>query len=189
MKLHYAGKYSGNPDDIPCMEHEPGAVAFKEAPDAKSLGRIANTVSVIILIVCYALACLRVHGIFIDYLGVVLYLLTIIPHEFLHAICFKDDVYLFQDLKHGMLFVTGPERMSKARFVFLSLLPNIVFGLIPYIIFMINPELTTLGMLGVLCLASGAGDYYNVCNALTQMPKGAWAYGHKFSTYWYMPKK
>lgn len=29
MKFHYAGKYSGNPDDIPCLDHEPGAVQFK----------------------------------------------------------------------------------------------------------------------------------------------------------------
>ena len=35
MKLHYAGKYSGNPDDIPHLGHEPGAVQFKEAADAK----------------------------------------------------------------------------------------------------------------------------------------------------------
>ena len=37
MKFHYAGKYSGNPDDIPCLEHEPGAVQFKEVDDPKSL--------------------------------------------------------------------------------------------------------------------------------------------------------
>ena len=31
MKFHYAGKYSGNPDGIPCLEHEPGAVQFTDA--------------------------------------------------------------------------------------------------------------------------------------------------------------
>lgn len=47
MKFHFAGKYSGNPDDIPHLEHEPGAVAFKEAPDSKSLGRLANRIAII----------------------------------------------------------------------------------------------------------------------------------------------
>lgn len=33
-KFHYAGKYSGNPDDLPCIEHEPQAVQFREAANA-----------------------------------------------------------------------------------------------------------------------------------------------------------
>lgn len=36
MKLHYAGKYSGNPDDLPYLEHESGAVQFKEARNINS---------------------------------------------------------------------------------------------------------------------------------------------------------
>jgi len=26
MRLYYKGKYSGNPDELPYLEHEPGAV-------------------------------------------------------------------------------------------------------------------------------------------------------------------
>ena len=68
------------------------------------------------------------------------------------------------------MFVVGPEDMSKVRFIFMSLLPNLVFGLIPYVIFLAFPEQRFLGTLGALCLGMGAGDYYNVFNALTQMP-------------------
>ncbi|WP_255345318.1 hypothetical protein [Butyrivibrio sp. WCD3002] len=42
MKFHYAGKYSGNPDELPYLEHEPGAVPFKEVEDAKALGRLTT---------------------------------------------------------------------------------------------------------------------------------------------------
>ena len=35
MRLYYKGKYSGNPDELPYLEHEPGAVQFREAKDAK----------------------------------------------------------------------------------------------------------------------------------------------------------
>ena len=35
MRFHFMGKNSGNPDDLPYIEHEPGAVAFKEAQDSK----------------------------------------------------------------------------------------------------------------------------------------------------------
>ena len=51
---------------------------------------------------------IRAKDIFVDYFGLFLFILTIVPHEFLHAICFKDDVYMYHDLSHGMLFVAGP---------------------------------------------------------------------------------
>ena len=72
-------------------------------------------------------------------LGPILALLTLVPHEFMHAICFKKDVYLFSNLSKGMLFVTGTETMSKGRAIFMNLLPNIVFAFILFIIFLIGP--------------------------------------------------
>ena len=132
MKFHYAGKYSGNPDDIPCLDHEPGAVQFKEAKDPKQLSGIMTIISVAIIIFFFILSCIRARDAVFSYAGIFLYLLTIVPHEFLHAICFKDDVYMFHDLKHGMLFMAGPERMSKGHFIFKCLLPSIVLGFIPF---------------------------------------------------------
>lgn len=52
--------------------------------------------------------------------------MIIFPHELLHALCFKKDVYLYTNLKQGMLFVIGTETMSKGRFIFMSMLPNII---------------------------------------------------------------
>ena len=68
----------------------------------------------------------------------------------------------------------------------MSLLPNFVFGLIPYVIGMIVPNLFLVS-LGVLATGMGAGDYYNVINAVTQMPKGARTYLYQFNSYWYLP--
>lgn len=115
-------------------------------------------------------------------------MLTLFPHELLHAVCFKEDVYLYTNWKQGMLFVVGPESMSKSRFIFMSLLPNIVFGFVPYIIGMIFPQLTFLLAFGTVSIGMGAGDYYNVFNAATQMPKGAKTYLYKFNSFWYMPE-
>ena len=188
MKFHYNGKYSGNEDDLPHMEHEPGAVPFKEPEDSKKLGRIANLIAILILIPLFVIYFVLSRQP-LSIAGVVFYLLSLVPHEFLHALCFKDDVYMYTNLKHGMLFVVGPERMSKGRFIFMSLLPNIIFGFIPLIIFLIDPSQTALGTLAVLSIPSGAGDFFNVYNALTQMPKGAWTYLYKFHSYWYMPQE
>ena len=189
MRLHYMGKYNMKPEELPGRDHEPGAVAFKEPKDSRTLGLIANGISLVILVLTMGGLILRGGFTAVNIIGVALSLVVLFPHEILHACCFREDVYLYTNLKQGMMFVIGPETMSKGRFIFMSLLPNIVFGFVPYIIFMIRPELTVLGSLGALAIPMGAGDYLNVFNAATQMPRGSRTYLHHFSSYWYMPQK
>lgn len=198
MKLHYMGKFSGNVEDIPHGEHKPNAVKFKEADDPKKLGVIANVWALVITLVCMVIFGVRVgmseaveDGSYWGQLliGCGLSMLCLFPHEFLHAVWMKEDVYLYTNFKQGMLFVTGPEDMSKARFVLMSLCPNLVFGVLPFVLFLIWPNLVVLGALGALSIGMGAGDYYNVFHALTQMPRGARTYLYQFNSWWYLPEK
>lgn len=87
-----------------------------------------------------------------------------------------------------MLFVVGPEEMSKVRFVFMSLLPNLVFAFLPFLAGMLFPRLLYFLVLGALTIGMGFGDYYNVYNTLTQMPKGARTYLYGFHSFWYLPE-
>lgn len=192
MKLHYKGKYDLNPDSLPHNEHMPNAVPFKEAKDTKTLSIICNVAAFAIMVILAVPAVLRAGDHFSSEqfgFGCVASMLVLFPHELLHAVCFKKDVYLYTNWKQGMLFVVGPETMSKSRFIFMSLLPNIVFGFVPYIIGMIFPQLTFFLGLGTLAIGMGAGDYYNVFNAAIQMPKGARTYLYKFNSFWYMPEE
>lgn len=190
MKLHYKGKYNLNPESLPSKPHQPGAVPFKEAKDVKTMALIANALAVLLLLFFGFVLYLRSGNAIFDSIisGSFIALLCMFPHEFLHAICFKEDVYLYTNLKHGMLFVVGPETMSKGRFMLLSLLPNLIFGIIPYLIALMVPSFTTLGVFGLVSISMGAGDYYNMFNAATQMPKGARTYLYQFNSFWYMPK-
>ena len=187
MKFHYMGKYGGDPGTLPGSEHAPGAVAFKEPKDTKSLSLVTTGISGILLVIFGALFLWRREGEWWNVPGALLYLLSLVPHEYLHALCFREDVYMYQNLSQGMLFVVGPEHMSKGRFIFMSLLPNIVFGFVPFALFLIRPGLTALGVFGLLSIVSGSGDFLNVFNALTQMPKGSKTYLHQFHSYWYIP--
>lgn len=192
MKLHYKGKYDLNPESLPHGEHIPGAVKFKEAENSKKLSLIANVLCVVIMLLLVPPAWFRCKEYLMEntwqlIAGYLASLLILFPHEILHAVCFKEDVYLYTNWAQGMLFVVGPETMSKMRFVFMSLLPNIVFGVIPYVIGMIFPNIIFLLVFGTLSIGMGAGDYYNVYNALTQMPKGARTYLYEFNSYWYLP--
>ena len=193
MRLHYKGKYDLNPESLPHGQHMPGAVPFKEAKDSKQLSLIANAASVVIMVLLAVPAYFRCR----EFLwasplqmmfGAIASMLILFPHEIIHALCFKEDVYLYTNWKQGLLFVVGPETMSKGRFIFMSLLPNLVLGIIPYLIGIIFPNQVFAVVLGILATGMGAGDYYNVLNALTQMPKGSRTYLYQFSSYWYMPQ-
>ena len=200
MKLHYMKKYNLDPESLTHGEHMPGAVRFKEAESTKEMAVIANVSALVIMVILAIPAIMRCLSFFSDdlgeymsdyavelWVGSLLSLAILFPHEILHAVCFKEDVYLYTNFRQGMLFVVGPETMSKGRFVFMSLLPNLVFGIIPYTLGMIFPQYGWLLGLGILATGMGAGDYYNIFNALTQMPKGAKTYLYKFNSYWYMP--
>lgn len=187
MKLIYKGKFDGNPENLPHGEHMPGAVKFKECDDPRKLGMLANGVALVITIFTLILLFVRGGMNAFSIVGAILVMVSAFPHEILHAVCFKGEVYLYTNMKDGMLFVVGPEDMSRARFICMSLLPNVIFGVIPFTLFLFNPQLGFLGTFGALAIGMGAGDYYNVYNALTQMPKGARTYLYQFNSYWYMP--
>lgn len=187
MKLIYKGKFNGDPNTLPHREHIPGAVKFKEFENTKTLGIFANVLALVITLLLIVVFFMHSGLQSFSFWGCICSLLALFPHEMLHAICFKKDVYLYTNWSQGMLFVIGPEPISKARFVFMSLLPNLVFGFIPYGIFLLNPAHGFLGTLGAISIGAGAGDYYNVFNALTQMPKGARTYLYQFNSWWYLP--
>lgn len=194
MKLHYRGKYNLDPTTLPTCKHQPNAVKFKEVDSTKELADIANDIAIALMILLSIPVYLKYKGSLFDYfdemmVGAMLPLLTMFPHELLHALCFKEDVYLYTNFKQGLLFVVGCEAMSKQRFIFMSLLPNIVFGFIPYMISFLGIQYLTLAVLGVIAIGMGAGDYYNVFNALIQMPKGARTYLYQMNSYWYIPEK
>lgn len=192
MKLHYAGKYNLNPESLPHGEHMPGAVPFKELQNPRDFAVFINAGCLAVTALLMALAFWRSGGFYRAplqfFLGVVTALFSLLPHELLHGLCFRGDVYLYTSLRQGMLFVVGPEEMSKARFVFMSLLPNLVFGFLPFLAGMLFPRLLYFLVLGALTIGMGFGDYYNVHNALTQMPKGARTYLYGFHSFWYLPE-
>jgi len=136
--FHYKGKYDGNEDSLPQREHPEGSVPFKEMDNMKTLSLVMNVVgSVIAIILIIAVGFISGENPF-NMIGILAFVVTMVPHEFLHGICFKGDVYMYQNLLQGMLFVVSPDDISKGRFIFMSMLPNIVFGFIPFILFLIQ---------------------------------------------------
>ncbi|MBQ2510446.1 MAG: DUF3267 domain-containing protein [Erysipelotrichaceae bacterium] len=186
-KFHFAGRYNDDPESLITHPHEPGYVPFREAQDMNKLALVMNLVAILVAVVTLGIYFLRGRQP-MHIVGMILSIVTLVPHEFLHAICFKEDVYMYENLRKGMLFVVGPGTFTKGEFVFMSLLPNLVFGFIPFLIFLIDPSHVILGTLGAISIPAGGGDYYNIFNALTQMPKGSRTYMNGMHSYWYMPQ-
>ena len=191
MKLVYKGTYTSEAN-LPVREHPDGYVPFREAEDMKKLAVMLNMVAVplfvlaVLVLVLRGLPYFKENGLQLT-MGMLLPVLCLFPHELLHAVCFRGEVELWTDLKMGMLFVVGTEDMSKGRFVFMSLLPNLVFGILPYVLFLLHPQWVMLGVLGAINVPMGIGDYYNVYNCLIQVPEGACVYLSGMHSYWYRP--
>lgn len=188
MRLIFKGKYNGDEETIPHNEHMPDAHKFDEISDVKKFGSIMNMLalcSTVLLFIIFA-AISGIKNFTLN--GAILAILSLFPHELLHACCFKKEVYFYSSLKNGMLFVTGPETMSKKRFILMCALPNIIFGFAPFIAYLINNDLTLIGSMSVFTIGMGMGDYYNIFSIIKQMPKGARTYMYKTASYWYIPK-
>ncbi|MFP4660954.1 MAG: DUF3267 domain-containing protein [Halanaerobiales bacterium] len=199
MKLVWKGKYKDE-SQLEKANLPEDAVKFRE-PDSPAKLNLISSIFIIpvIIFVVIMIYLKRMIGIldgfpeFINIIGLLLAYLMIIPHELIHAAMFpeKAEVSVWYSLKNIMAFVHSTYPMSKKRFIWMSLLPSIVFGLIPLIIWLFIPE--SYGNSDIILsfaffsLLLGVGDYLNVFNALRQMPKGAITQLSGFNSYWYMP--
>ena len=91
MKLHYGGKFRTEEDFKSRGEHHEGAVAFRE-PSQKVFAIAANAGSIVLLILLLFVIYLLAGKGFREYgpkiwIGAVISLITLIPHEILHAVC------------------------------------------------------------------------------------------------------
>lgn len=201
MNLVWKGIYKGK-DQLPVGVLPERAVKFKE-PDSVEMLSVVATLFIIPVIMLVAIAYLiKTHLLgtsvgmnFFNLWGILLAFLMILPHELLHAVLFPKDkeVELWVSPKNLMAFVVSTAPVSKGRFIFLSLLPNLVFGFIPLIIWIFVPEGGTMTKIlfsfAVISLSFGVGDYLNVFNSIFQMPKGSIQQLSGMNSYWYLPEK
>ena len=201
MKLIYRGRYTGE-SQLPRADLPPGAVPFREPADTAALNLAAMKWSLLALAAAAALGVVTIPlrgGLVLGagfwfMAGFAASFLTLLPHELLHGACFGRgaEVHLFVSPKDLMAFVVCTKPISKGRFIFMSLLPNLVFGWGPFLLWCLTPYggAWSDGLLwfSLCCISFGGGDYMNVWNALRQMPRGSVQQISGFHSYWYMPR-
>lgn len=108
--------------------------------------------------------------------GILIGCVLALPHELIHGLCFPkgSQVKLYQMMRPSRIFVTCAQPMSKARFVFLSLVPAIVLGLIPLLIwFFISPYsfwARTIFSIGFMSIITSGRDYMHIIKVLGEAP-------------------
>ena len=114
-------------------------------------------------------------------------------HELLHAIAMpcksKKYIYFFSQ---GML-ATTTDIITRRRYIFMSILPNMVLGIIPVILYIaavnanckISPGILCFGVLEICC---GIGDYWNVLKVLNVTPGKCQLFNSGVNTF-YIGKK
>ena len=195
MKLIYKGKYKGKVEEFKSSKNIKGAVKYKEADTLEEMTKIITFPANLIQIILIASVLLIVgfddiKSLFIIFIiAFIVSVLLMVPHELLHSLCYKGKVYMYSNLKQMMLFVVGDDHFDNWKFLFMCMLPILLFGFIPYILFLFNNELLFLGCLGAMCIAYGIGDYYNVVNTIIQVPTGGKVFAKGHNSYWYVPDK
>lgn len=203
MKLVLKGEYT-SVDQLTVGVLPENAVKFKEPESMADLNKSAAYFLLPVLVILITFYLLK-HGLTLSYkdmftggylIGFVLAILCIFPHELLHGICFPKDaeVELWWSPKNFMVFVHSVAPISKARFIFLSLLPSLLFGILPLSIWLFVPSVNTLLAsalwgFGMVSLLFGVGDFLNVYNAFNQVPKGALTQLSGFHSYWFYPEE
>ena len=200
MKLIYRGRYTGE-SQLPRADLPPGAVPFREPADTAALNLAAMKWSLLALAAAAALGAVTIPlrgGLVLGaglwfVVGFAASFLTLLPHELLHGLCFGRgaEVHLFVSPKDLMAFVVCTRPVSRGRFILMSLLPNLIFGWLPFLLWCLTPYSGAgsdiLLWFSSCCISFGGGDYLNVWNALRQMPRGSVQQISGFHSYWYMP--
>ena len=198
MKLIYKGLFKNN-SQLPIGILPEGAVRIR-APETLYKQIAVSIITFIpagMLVALFVVGSYLLHGdlsnVGFNGRGMAVTLLTFIPHEILHAICFGKGAEVELYARPPALLVTCVKPLTKARFIFMSLLPNLVFGWIPLLIWILLPPYHGAGQLlftaSTFAILLGGGDYMNVFYTLMQQPKGSMQQISGINSYWFMPDK
>jgi hypothetical protein len=188
-------------DDLPRGDLPVEAVKFKEPSSALTLNICALLFAVPIFFlvkICIGIKFDGEKGIYdlMNNWGFLGSLLMVLPHEFLHAVAFPkgSEIGIWYSAKYVVAFVHSTATTSKGRFIFISLLPNIVFGFLPFFLWVILPSQAEgfsnfLFTFSFMSMLFGAGDYMNVFNAAVQMPRNTQTQLSGFHSYWFYPSR
>ncbi|MDR5659252.1 DUF3267 domain-containing protein [Serpentinicella sp. ANB-PHB4] len=197
MKLKWKGRYK-DPSQLEKGNLPEHAIKFNE-PDSLGKFSLVSGVFVIPIFIIGALTTVIKTGIEgaspnvgLNFYAFIASYFAIGVHELLHAIVFPKDaeVELWYAPKNLAAFVHSTYPVSKRRFILLCLLPSLVLGFLPLAVWVFIPSYLSIAnfiySFAIFELLGCTGDFLNVYNTYTQMPKDAMTQASGFHSYWYV---
>jgi hypothetical protein len=198
FNINFKGKYK-NEEQIKRGKLPKNAVIFQEPNSitkAFLLGTLISLPIIIIMLIGFFIKVENLKNItmFIFYSAILLALICSYLHEIIHALCFPREVEkeIWVDLNQGALFVYCNKAVTKKRFIWMCISPNLVLGFIPYILFVMgaldfNRNISNIvGIFSCIMIASGIGDYLNIYNTIKQVPSNAKVIGYGIHSFWFL---
>lgn len=189
MRIKWIGKFSG--DNLPAVDLDTKAKAL---PDVSNKSALMLIPIFLVIVACVYCKSLLHNGVVLTKgnlaIGFIIGFLFFPIHELFHGISFPipSDVYMFYTMQGLGTTCTTP--VSRNRFIVINIIPSIILGVIPLLIFMIVPgdyALTNAILFSVsfLHLGGSYADYVNVIHLL-RLPKNAIIQISGAKIYWYL---
>ncbi len=179
------------------------AVPFKEGKELNDLFNLGFILELPVIIPIMFLTILRIqsmerHIVFnlktifvIAAAFLVNYILKFI-HEYIHAILYplKSKKTIWKYTSNGACFIYCNTKISKLRFIVISLAPMILLGIIPFVIWLFIADKIDLTISVVYVIMTwimvffAMGDLANVYNTIRQVPKNAKVFNYGLHSYW-----
>lgn len=150
-----------------------------------------------ILAIAYAGIVIRrpyVEGVAFDkialFVGVGLSIIFLVVHELIHALCCPSGTTVFVYLTSAGISCVPTCRLKKSRYLLIALMPTVVLGIVPFVIWLCFPSLneiisSILFSFSIGSLSMCIGDIYNAILVAIKMKRNSVLITSKTSIYYY----
>lgn len=203
LNIHIKGELKNEEQLMKEKELPEKAIQFKEGKtlnDAFNLGFVLSLPIMLPMIIVSIMRCSGIDKqVEFDISFVVAAVITVISgklliylHECIHAIFYpiKAEKTVWKYTKQVAYFIYCDAKISKIRFIILSLAPSVILGIIPFFIWYIAaPMLEVEWIVCIMILTwmmtfMSMGDFANAFHAMKQVPKGAKVFNYGMHSYW-----
>lgn len=184
MKLIFKNKNNFNINDYPYNIDKKGNEIKRE--NYKYIKCITYSIMFIISVIVIFFVMINkniISEIYNIFVGLLLGFLSLPVHEILHAIWYKDETYLYMDFFRGNAFVISKEVVKRNKYIFISLFPNIILGILPTMIGILFRN-TFLCFFGLYNFFIGIYDFINIFYVYKNVPKTSKIFLNKNGGFW-----
>jgi len=193
FNIKFKGKYT-NENQLTKAQLPSKAIMFKEPNNITGVFLLGGLISLPMIVITF-IGLIGKINLTVELIGVssVISMILVYLHEFIHALSFPKNMKkeIWTKFDELALFVYCNEAVSKTRFIWVSIAPNLILGFIPFILFIMgvfdfnNFIRDLIGFTSWVMIISGIGDYLNIYNAIRQVPNKAYIINSGFHSFWF----